>query len=422
MMTTTQMILDELASTTKRSEKEAILVRERNNLELRKVFGAAYSPDITYWIAKHPFLDGFAGTRDISEAIDLVINRIASRELTGNAAIDLYQAILESLTPDDAEVLHRVIDRDLRCGVGVATINKIWKGLIPTYKLMKAESDPKKLVFPCYVQAKYDGLRCVIKRGDDRSLVMLTSSGNQITSLSVMHEGLCSVIAPNETWDGELVCYRNGEPLSRKESNGIMNKALRNTISPDEAEMVRFIAWDLVDTSSTIPYDQRFKHITDAIQDNKKVLLSENHIAKDLEEVGQLFNHALEMGQEGVIAKNIRSVWQPKRTFDMVKFKAEKTCDLLVVDWEEGTGRNKGRLGALVCETSDGKIRVSVGTGFSDQQRTVLVPDMILDTVVEVLYNERITKKAGGLDSLFLPRFLKIRRDKVEPNSSAEVV
>ena len=93
---------------------------------------------------------------------------------------------------------------------------------------------------------------------------------------------------------------------------------------------------------------------------NKKIKPVESFYVKTLEDVEVLFRRALDNGEEGVIAKNLNSVWEPKRSHHLCKFKAEKTADLIVVDWEGGTGRNQGILGALVCESSDGKIRVNV--------------------------------------------------------------
>ena len=92
--------------------------------------------------------------------------------------------------------------------------------------------------------------------------------------------------------------------------------------------------------------------------------------------------------------------------------KAELSTSLRVVGYQTGSGKYEGLLGALVCETEDGKVRVNVGTGFSDELRKELIPDNTLDKIVEVLYNARISKKNGGKDSLFLPRFIGFREDK----------
>ena len=421
-------ILNELAATSKRTEKESILRREIRNEELKLVLWAAYNPDITYWISKHPDVSEYDRSGVLGESMAIVdlLDNIAIRKITGNAAIEFYRKTLEKCTADQAEVIRRVVDRDLRCGVGVPTINKIWPLLIPEYELMLAETDAKKLKYPCYVQTKMDGLRCLITHTNPAfNIVMRTRGGNQITSLEAMYDHLSRVIPPGETWDGELVCVgEDGRFLERKISNGILNKAIRGTISPQEVERVIFVVWDIIDQTKTIPYKDRFAQLSARLNlDSRKVVLVQNWRADNLKQVERLFEIALLGGEEGVIAKNIDAVWQPKRTFDLVKFKAEKECDLLVTGWEFGkaNGKNAHRLGALVCESADGKVVVNVGGGYSDEERDKITPEFAVDKIIEVVYNSRISKKDGGSDSLYLSRFKKFRPDKTTASSSEEI-
>lgn len=396
-------ILNELAATSKRTEKEKILRRELNNEELKTVFWAAYSSEITWWIAKHPDPSKYDDCGILGESVVIgnLLSNIANRKITGNAAIEYYKQQLEKCSIDQAIVIRRVIDRDLRCGVGVPTINKIWPNLVPEYELMLAEPDPKKLKFPCYVQTKMDGLRCLITHNKtDFTITMRTRGGNELSSLEPLYDRLARIIPPGETWDGELVCYdSDGIPLPRQASNGILNKALRGTISPEQIEMVVFVVWDEIDQTKTIPYKDRFaKLLARQIYFGSKVVMVQNWLADSMQQVEELFEQALELGQEGVIAKNIDAVWQPKRTFDIVKFKAEKECDLL-----------------------NGKVVVNVGGGYSDEERDEITHELAVDKIIEVVYNSRISKKDGGPDSLYLPRFKKFRPDKTTASTSEEI-
>lgn len=420
-------IINELASTTKRLQKEAILKREFNNEQLKKVFWAAYNPDITFWIQKHPSVIEFKNKiLELEDALRIILEQIATRQVTGNAAIEKYQMILCMVSQDDAEVIRRIIDRDLRCGVNVPTINKIWKGLIPVYELMLAENKPNKLKFPdVVVQLKYDGLRCLITHTKEGDIVLRTRNGNQITSLSLLNDEFKQIIPVEKTFDGELVCYIDDNPLSRKISNGILNKAIRNTITQSDIEKIRFLCWDIIDQTQTIPYKIRLRELNKVFKKyiGKIVKKVKSEQVNTILEVDELFQQALDNGYEGVIAKNLNAVWQPKRTGDLCKFKAELTADLVVVEWEEGLGRNSGRLGALVCESSDGKIRVNVGSGFSDKQRNQIKKEDVIGRIVEVKYNARISKKTGEIDSLYLPVFLKFRDfEKTIANSSDEIL
>jgi DNA ligase-1 len=87
---------------------------------------------------------------------------------------------------------------------------------------------------------------------------------------------------------------------------------------------------------------------------------------------------------------------------------------LAIVDIEEGTGKNEGRLGALICEgEDDGKtIRVNVGSGFTDDQRSEFWADKdnLAGQVIEIRA-DAATKSQDSEDvySLRFPRFLRFR-------------
>jgi hypothetical protein len=73
-----------------------------------------------------------------------------------------------------------------------------------------------------------------------------------------------------------------------------------------------------------------------------------------------------------------------------------------------GAGKYEGMIGALLCESEDGVIKVAVGSGLKDDQRLI---DVYTGKIISVKYNERITNKAGD-QSLFLPIFDQLREDK----------
>jgi DNA ligase-1 len=95
-----------------------------------------------------------------------------------------------------------------------------------------------------------------------------------------------------------------------------------------------------------------------------------------------------------------------------LKLKPFIEVSLGVDDVEEGTGRNQGRLGALVCSGIDDQreIRVNVGSGFSDADRTEFYSNRnnLIGQIVEVRA-DAITRNQDGTYSLRFPRFIKFR-------------
>jgi hypothetical protein len=413
-------ILNELAATQSRLEKEAILTREKNNELLTKVIVAALDPKINYWIKKIPSYQTAPTPPycSLSLSFDL-LNQLSTRQKTGHEAVNSLSNVLSWMTSADAEVLSRIINRDLRCGVSVSTVNKIWKGLIEEMEVMLASTDKTRIIFPAYSQCKFDGMRTIISR-DASGIVPFSRNGKFIETHGKLDNDLLKNMAQGEVLDGEFVCYRDGKALPRQISNGILNKAIKGTITPEEADLIHFYCWDIVDTTGKIPYSKRLEKLNNFVP-VEKMSIVETRIVANMKEAEAHFAEMIEAGEEGIIVKNIESKWKGSRSKDLCKFKAEQEADLIVVGWELGQGKYSQCLGNLICATRDMKVRVGVGSGFSDKQRKELTPDAILDKIVTVRYNVKIQDEKGEW-SLFLPRFIGIRDDKDVANSFEELV
>jgi hypothetical protein len=428
-----ESIFLELANTSSRLEKEAILKKHHANETLKRVLFLALDPYTQFYIRKIPgytpnFTERFA--MPLSGALES-LDKIINRDVTGNAAIQHLKNILESVVADDAKVIERIIEKDLKCGVSEATVNKIFPNLIPTYPVMLASGFDEKIMnkmsYPAYVQLKLDGMRfnAIVQNGkvDFRS-----RNGKSIDLLGNLEQEFLALAGELPVvFDGELIVReKSGVIMNRQKGNGILNKAVKGTISSSEAAQVEAVVWDIIllkdfkDGVSKMPYEMRFQMLEE-LEMPWRVSLIENIEVASEDEAHHLFEEYFSKGEEGIILKDITKGWEDKRVKHQVKFKGELECDLLCVDWQEGTGKNVGKLGALVLESSDKLVKVNVGSGFTDEQRDKYTMNNTVGKIVAVKYNAKIQDKKTGEFSLFLPVFIELREDKDVADSLSSI-
>lgn len=425
-------IFETLAADNSRNFKIDYLKSNSNNEVLKKVICLTLDPFTNFYIRKIP--DYIPAKPNQADTLDSVLDslyNLSERKVTGNAAIEYLTKLLSSLVEDDAKVLEKIISKDLKCGVSISTANKVWNNLIQEFPCMLCSQYEDKLVnkiqYPAYAQLKMDGMRmnAIVRNG---TVEFRTRNGKELDLLgNLIDEFLILADGKEVVFDGELLIRENGVVAERKIGNGILMKAQRGTLSTKEAGMVTATIWDVIPYFSfiqekdTTPYIERFASISGR-SIPEKIFLVETTVVVSLEEAKIVFEEYLSQGQEGIILKDFRGIWENKRTKSQIKFKGELEVDLKIVGIQSGTPGSKyeGLLGALVCESSDGIVNVSVGSGFTDDQRKELIKEDLLGKIVAVKYNSRIVSKSGE-HSLFLPVFVVIREDKDVADHSFDI-
>lgn len=441
-------IIQELKATPGKNDKIALLAEHKDNLLLQNVLYAALDPYTNYYMKKLPdytpceYVDDELGLPvSLKDTMDLVLPMLSSRDIRGNDALELVAGALGDMTAEDADVFCRILKKNLDCGVQASTVNKVWPKFIPTYPCLLAKGYDEKTIarmsWPAYSQMKADGMR-VNAFIEDGKVTLRGRSGRAVDLLGELDEDLLKVgkyLGNDVVLDGELVVQEdNGTIMERRKGNGLLNKAIKGTISQKDAARVRIRVWDVIPLADfrkekcKTPYAARWVSVSTAVANAaltdgaEKVELIEQREVKNLTEAEQHFSEMLARGEEGTILKNPDHIWENKRSYGLVKMKAEKDADLRVVGWVEGTGKYAGKMGALICQSEDGKVEVSVGGGYTDDDRQTFTEDVMLDRIVTVLYNERIkSKDREDVDSLFLPRFIELREDKNVANSSKDI-
>ena len=436
-------ILQELEANPSRNFKIDLLTKHKDNELLKEVCRLANDPFTQFYQRKIPeYIRSEKETNDLKFAIG-ELKQLSGRMVTGNNAVQMLGNLLSTLDSNDAKVVERIIQKDLKCGVSTSTVNKVWKNLIPEFPCMLCSPFEQKLVdkivFPAIVQKKEDGMRfnAIVKFDDDfyGTVEFRSRNGKEITLLGNLEEEFIELAYGKDTvFDGELLVYATmetdskGNICNRQTGNGILNKAVKGTISKEESNRVVATLWDQIPYEDFIAgkcdqrYDYRLKrldYLLARLPSETKIELVETFEVHSLEQTQTIFQNYLDDGDEGIILKDPNSLWENKRSKGQIKFKAELDCDLKVVSVISGTGKYADMIGSLCCESADGKVKVYVGSGFSDEQRSA-PPSEYFDKIISVKYNARI-KNVQGEESLFLPIFLEVRNDKEVADVSTKI-
>jgi ATP-dependent DNA ligase len=294
---------------------------------LREVIRLALDPFTQFYQRKIPsYTPAKANQADSLSAVMDSLYMLSSREVTGNAAIEYLAKLLSSLTEDDAKVLERIIEKDLKCGVQASTANSVWSGLIQEYPVMLCSGFEQKLVdkinYPAYAQLKMDGMRfnAIVRDGN---VEVRSRNGKEILLLGNLEKEFAALAGPVDcVFDGELLVMLEGDHqfADRQTGNGILNKANKGTISAKEAALVHATVWDLipyvafVDGYCLTPYAKRFSSLQQIVNkqksEGKKIWSVTSTIVQTLEEAQDIFQGYLAEGFEGIILKDGAGEWE----------------------------------------------------------------------------------------------------------------
>lgn len=319
------------------------------------------------------------------------------------------------------EFYEQMITKTFRLGADAKLVNKCIPGLIPTFNVMLGTSIEKcKIKNGAWfsISQKLNGNRCVYYDGK-----FYTRQGKKYTGLEHIKRDLGKLItAKDYVFDGELI-YKNNEALSDSDAfqkgTGI---AQSKTDSKEELKLVLFdvLPKEEFDAGvSSRTYKQRREALIGlrAFETENLKIVKMFYEGTDQSQIWKWLDYAEEHDMEGVMI-NLDTPYECKRTKNLIKCKKFFSADLLCTGVEEGTGRNKGTLGSIVCDYKG--YPLNVGSGFSDEDRELYWnhPDKIVGKIVSVKYKEETKNKDGGI-SIQFPVFEAVRFDKSEPDYPA---
>lgn len=238
---------------------------------------------------------------------------------------------------------------------------KIFPMLANKYEPAAASSKRKGIVFPCYVQPKLDGLRCVIYAGKDGDLVYAGKDGQPVyqsrtggifTTLQHLTPEISEILRryPGIVLDGEL--YTKEIPF--EELAGIIKK---KSISSDEDRAkireVQYHIYDLIVPDA--PFKERLSLIQLSLEETPHVRIVSTYLAHSSAEFKEKFAEFVEQGYEGIMLRNVAGLYKENyRSNDLMKYKEFLEAEYPIVDFKEASGRDAGTV-IWECETPEGR-------------------------------------------------------------------
>lgn len=324
---------------------------------------------------------------------------------------------VETFAAYNGDLIKLIISKKLHCGVNITTFNKVWPKAIPSFEVQLAKEVKLNTInYPILAQLKYDGVR-LIAINRNGIVTFKTRNGKEVY-LPMFKEIIESIPAVNYILDGEIV-FNTGLQDDRTRISGAINSAIHGG-KVNEFQMVLYCFdfmtlhnWE--ENICLDKYSYRFSILREVINqcNNPIVSLATTNEVYTNDAMLALYESALLLRYEGLVLKDENHLYTFKRSKDWIKIKKTISVDLKCIDIQEGEGKYKGMIGALICEgdIEDKHIIVKVGSGLTDLQRALPYSEFAYRTI-EIKYNTIIQDSGTKEWSLFLPRFKQVRIDK----------
>jgi len=437
MITEVHTILNEINESNSTNFKLDVLKKYKNSEILQRVLKMTYdNVAYTYGVTVKNALkfkapeNNYPGL-NLVNALDILENDISSRKFTGHDALKIVSDLIGSLNEVHADILKKIINRDLRINVGTTQINKVWSNLITKPVYMRCDvygsKTSKNIKYPALVQLKADGTYRSFFVQDGS--VSSTSRSGESYDYPIIFESMKDF--PNGVYTGELTIA--GYP-DRAKANGLIN-----SLNPPHESIILDL-WDYItpeEYSSAgkkdkknpclTKYNERFNKLKEIIQgsSNTNIRVIDTHEVNSLKEALEITSKYMKDGYEGAVLKDKSGVFKDGTSKEQLKLKLKIDTEMRILSFQDGSigTKREGKIGSIIFGNDEGTIKGRT-SGFTDEQLDdmTMFPEKYINKIMTVEFND--LSKADGNDyyALCHPRFIEIRNDKTETDTLETVL
>ena len=277
------------------------------------------------------------------------------------------------------------------------TESKTNESVAPTPMLAHSfEKQARKIVYPCLVQPKLDGVR-MISQVDDRHVRCYSRTGKLFDNFplqNIVQE--LSVLSKDFYWDGELFSTE----LMFEDIVGACRSSV--THDPEKYERLEYHVYDLIPISNPdITYQERYRILEKLFSAHKKtfryVRLVSCDQVQDKESVYDMHDRYVSDGYEGVMIRNLDGKYQSSRSYNLQKYKHFVDHEYTIVDVKEAVGTDSGTA-IIQCENCDQNVFWVRPRG-SREYRARLLKDQ------QKIIGKQLTVRYQNLTEKGIPRF-----------------
>jgi len=346
-----------------------------------------------------------------------LLDALKSRKITGHDAISAVNSFIEHYSEYE-ELIHCIIDKDLKTRAGDKIINKAIPDHIPEFSVALADKYEPKLVDwkdGWYVSRKIDGARCVAIVDSNGDTTFYSRTGKEFDTLGVVADGIKAIGITNVVFDGEL-CLVDDD--GNEDFQGVMKQLKKkdHTIPNPSFKIFDMITHDEFYSKKgekNRPYSIRYNNLREVMRDNTCACLSVlgQELIKDDDHFAEWTKRGNDYGWEGVMLR-ADEPYKGKRSKDLLKVKKFFDDEYEVIDTEMGPFRyvkngaecEETMLSCVTIKHKDHLVRV--GSGFTIEQRQEFYqnPKKILGKIITVQYFSESENQDGGI-SLRFPTF-----------------